>query len=191
MTGADLKTMLTSLGLRQHQAARLLGVTTRAVGMWANEEREIPGPVTAYLGLLAALPSALRIKEIARIQENVEMFDGMYRMDLVGAADRGLGVLILQDGRVFGSDTVVSYDGTYAPTGKPGCVMMKVRVSVPPGTPLVQGLMSGHHGFSFDVGPEEVALGRPGGATFTVMTPVGGPNGAVTVHLMKLRNLPD
>lgn len=71
---------------------------------------------------------------------------------------------------------------------------MKVRVSAPPGVSvqLIQGVMSDHRGFSFDVGPQIVALGSPGGAVLTVMTPIGPPDRrAVTVHLTKLRNLPD
>jgi len=201
MTAAELRTTLESLDLRQHQAARLLGVTIRAVGMWINEEREIPGPVAAYFNLLMSLAAALRVKEFARIQENAEVFDGMYLMELgsgpsagIAPVETGLGVLVFQDGRIFGSDSHVSYDGDYVPTGKRGEVTMRVRVSVPPGVnvPLVQGVMSGHDGFSFDVGPQNVALGSPSGAVVTVMTPMGAPDRrAVTVRLTKLRNLPD
>jgi hypothetical protein len=201
MTATELRATLGTLDLRQHQAARLLGVTIRAVGMWINEEREIPGPVAAYFNLLMTLPAALRVREFARIQENAEVFDGMYLMEFSSGAstgiappELGLGVLVFQDGRIFGSDSRVSYDGDYAPTGRQGEVAMKVRVSVPPGVnvPLIQGVMSGHEGFSFDVGPQNVDLGRSGGTIVTVMTPIGPPdNRAVTVRLTKLRNLPD
>jgi hypothetical protein len=200
MTAVELRTTLGALDLRQHEAARLLGVTVRAVGMWINEEREIPGPVAAYFNLLGSLPMALRVKEFARLRESSEMFDGMYLMEFSSGSSQGIapsepgrGVLVLQDGRIFGSDSQVSYDGDYAPTGRPGEVAMKVRVTVPPGEniPLIQGVMSGHEGFSFDVGPQNVALASPGGAVFTVMTPIGPPDSrAVTVRLTKLRNLP-
>jgi hypothetical protein len=69
-----------------------------------------------------------------------------------------------------------------------------VRVSAPPGVSvrLIQGVTSDHRGFSFDVGPQNVALGSPGGAVVTFMTPIGPPDRrAVTIHLRKLRNLPD
>jgi len=201
MTAAELRATLGTLDLRQLQAARLLGVTIRAVGMWINEEREVPGPVAAYFNLLMSLPVALRAREFARIQENVEVFDGMYLMEFssgpstgIAPPETGLGVLVFQDGRIFGSDSHVSYDGEFAPTGKPGEVAMKVRVSAPPGVSvrLIQGVTSDHRGFSFDVGPQKVALGSPGGAVLTVMTPIGPPDRrAVTVRLTKLRNLPD
>ena len=201
MTAAELRATLGILDLRQHQAARLLGVTVRAVGMWINEEREVPGPVAAYFSLLGSLPAVLRLRELARIEENSEVFDGMYLMEFssgpsagIAPPESGLGVLIFQDGRIFGSDSHLSYDGDYAPTGRSGEVTMKVRVSVPPGVnvQLIQGVMSGHEGFSFDVGPQNVALGNSGGAVLTVMTPIGEPDKrAVTVRLTKLRNLPD
>jgi hypothetical protein len=201
MTAADLRATLGTLDLRQHQAARLLGVTIRAVGMWINEEREIPGPVAAYFNLLISLPVALRAREFARIQENAEVFDGMYLMEFssgpsngIAPAETGLGVLVFQDGRIFGSDSHISYDGDYSPTGRPGEVTMKVRVSAPPGVSvrLIQGVTSDHRGFSFDVGPQNVALGSPGGAVVAFITPIGPPDRrAVTVRLRKLRNLPD
>jgi hypothetical protein len=40
------------LGLSQVEAAILLGVHPRTTRRWANDEREIPGPVSSFLGYL-------------------------------------------------------------------------------------------------------------------------------------------
>lgn len=192
MTPDEFKAALDDLQLRQNQAAELLGVTTRAVGMWVNNEREIPGPVAAYLTLLLSLPGALRAKELARHRkDNSEMFEGMYRVDYVGAAGFGAAVLVFKDGEIFGYDEgQVSYDGTYNPTGVPGEVSLKVTLSVPPGVPLVQGFVAGHSGYTFDVGPVRVNLSQPE-KVFDVATPVNKPNGTVRGRIRKLRNLPN
>jgi DNA-binding transcriptional regulator YiaG len=186
----ELKAALDTLELPQIQLAALLGVTTRAVGMWVNGEREIPGPVAAYINLLLSLPKAICVKELTREREEPEMFEGMYRLDFAGHAGFGAAALVVRDGRVFGSDNGgVLYDGVYEPTGTPGEVIVNLTLTVPSGVTLVQGVVADHRGFTFKVGPQKVNLLKP--SEFMVATPVNGPRGVVKARLSKLREIPD
>lgn len=190
MAPDDLRAAFEALNLRQYQAAMLLGVTQRAVGMWVNGEREVPGPVSAYVNLLLSLPGALRAQELAKlqVQEDPAMIEGMYRVDFNGFTGAGIAILVFQGGRIFGSDTQVQFDGTYEPTGTPGEVTLHVTVNVPPGVDLVQGMNSGHRGFSYDIREiVDLQSQRP----VTVQTPIGGPRGKVTARLSRLRGLPN
>ena len=190
MIPAELKAALEALQLPQNQLAALLGVTTRAVGMWVNGERDIPGPVSAYLNLLLSLPKALCVKELTRPREEREMLEGMYRLDFSGHAGFGVAALVIKDGTVFGSDVAgVLYDGTYEPTGTPGEVTIALTLTVPAGVALVQGVVADHRGFTFQVGSQRINLLKP--SEFTVATPVNGPRGVVRARISKLRNLPD
>jgi hypothetical protein len=190
MIPSQLKAALETLELPQNQLAALLGVTTRAVGMWANGEREIPGPVAAYVNLLVSLPRAISTKELARRREEPEMLEGMYRLDFSGSAGFGVAALVIKDGTVFGSDVSgVLYDGHYEPTGTPGEVTVTLTLTVPPRVALVQGIVADHRGFTFQVGPQKLNLLKAG--EFSVATPVNGPRGVVKARISKLRDLPD
>jgi len=190
VTAAELRSALETLQLPQSQLAVLLDVSARAVGMWLSGEREIPGPVVAYINLLLSLPRALCVKEIARSRKEPEVLEGMYRLDFAGVAGFGVAALVLKDGTVFGSDVAgVQYDGTYEPTGAPGEVSVSLTLTVPPGVTLVQGVVADHRGFTFQVGPQKLNLLKPG--EVTIATPVGGPRGVVRARISKLRNLPD
>ena len=50
MTGQEIKSTLAQMALTQSDFARLVGVTPRAVNLWATDGRAIPGPAEAYLG---------------------------------------------------------------------------------------------------------------------------------------------
>jgi hypothetical protein len=158
--------------------------------MWLAGEREIPGPVSAYLGLLLSLPKALCAKELERSRREPEMLKGMYRLDFVGHTGGGVAALVLRDGTVFGADSVgVEYDGIYEPTNTPGEVSMSLVVTVPPGVHLVQGVVADHRGFSFKVGAQRLNLVKP--CEVTIATPVNGPRGLVRARMSKIRNLPN
>jgi hypothetical protein len=190
MTAAELRTVIEALQVSQIQLAESLGVTARAIGMWLGGEREIPGPVAAYLRLLLSLPRALCVKELERSRREPEMLEGMYRLDFTGHAGHGVAALVLRDGTVFGADEAgVQYDGTYEPTGASGEVSMSLVLTVPPGVTLVQGVVADHRGFSFQVGPQKLNL--LGTADVTIPTPVNGPRGVVRARMSKLRNLPN
>jgi hypothetical protein len=65
--------------------------------------------------------------------------DGIYSITFRGAADWGMGMLILQNGQVTGADASgVTYDGTFVDTGP--YIELHVTMSVPPGVALVQGV---------------------------------------------------
>ena len=66
------------------------------------------------------------------------VLDGIYSMTFRGAADWGMGMLILQGGLIIGSDAGgVLYDGTYIDRGLE--VVVNLKMTVPPGATLVQG----------------------------------------------------
>lgn len=60
MTAAQLRETLDRLGLNQLEAASILRVDGRTVRRWIAGDREIPGPVVAFLELLESCPAALR-----------------------------------------------------------------------------------------------------------------------------------
>jgi hypothetical protein len=52
MTATQFSKALDKIGITQHEAAQLLRVHPRTTRRWANDEREIPGPVFSYLDML-------------------------------------------------------------------------------------------------------------------------------------------
>jgi hypothetical protein len=185
MDAQDLRLTLDELGISQAEFSRLIDDTPLAVSLWLSEEREIAGPVAAYLQLLVSLPRGLQAKELARIRkEDPAMYEGMYRFDYQGKEGAGLGVLILARGRAFGSDGGVQYDGTCEPSAaQPGYVDVHLQLTVPPGVPLVQGVPAQPVAYSFDLDCSFAARGVTG---FRVETPFGPVQGEVTF----LRSVP-
>lgn len=185
MNGHDLRSIIEELGISQAELSRLIEVTPRAVSLWLSEEREVAGPVAAYLRLLASLPRSLQVKELARIRkEDPSMYEGMYRFDYQGKEGTGLGVMVLARGRAFGSDGGVQYDGTYQPsTARPGYVDAHLHLTVPPGVPLVQGVAAQAVAYGFDLNCSFAARG---------VTAVGieTPFGLVEAQVTFLRPVP-
>jgi DNA-binding transcriptional regulator YiaG len=68
MKREDLKALLLEVGLSQADFARLIGVTSRAVTLWMNDERAIPGPAEAYARVFRLLPPNIRQTELARLK---------------------------------------------------------------------------------------------------------------------------
>lgn len=68
MTGTELRIILEDLGMLQAELARLLGVTPRAVNLWATEKRSVPRAVIAYLGLFKRMSTARQAQEILRVR---------------------------------------------------------------------------------------------------------------------------
>lgn len=85
---------LDEFGLSPSDFARLVGVTPRAVSLWLNGQREVPGPVGAYAKLLKSLPPHLRRREIEStlaIRKNT-MRPAQYKFmlwQLISACDSG------------------------------------------------------------------------------------------------------
>ncbi len=172
MNEIELRAAIDDLGITQAEFSRLIEVTPRAISLWLAGEREVPGPVAAYLGLMASLPRALQARELARIrQEDPNMYEGMYKVTFQGAKGTGLGVLVMQRGRVFGSDGGVQYDGAAKPSeSRPGFADVQLHLTVPPGVPLVQGVPPKAMSYGFDL---ECSIAVRGTTPLTVQTPFG------------------
>jgi hypothetical protein len=187
MKSADLKSLLAELGLSQSDFARLLGLTPRAVALWVAEERSIPGPVEAYLRLLKLLPPNLRQVELTRLnQKGNEMRDGMYGITFQGQQGAGMGVLIFDNGKVYGTDTEgVRYDGGYLYDEVSGLADVKVKITFPPNVQSVFGL-SNPYEWSFDVTTRVNPKLKSG--PLAVNTSIGQ---TINAQFVYLRSLPD
>lgn len=150
MYSGELKLQLSGLELSQVEFAKLVGVTPRAVNMWVQGEREIPGPVESYLRIFQMLTSAQKFAEKERVagKEKV-MREGMYEVQFHTSnnpADWGMATLIFGGGTVYGVDAGggASYDGTYQPTADAGIVDVSLKVSFPPNVMSVFGIAYPH-----------------------------------------------
>lgn len=66
------------------------------------------------------------------------MVDGIYTMTFRGAADWGMGMLVLRRGTITGADIGgCLYEGLY--TEEPENIVMQLHMTVPAGATLVQG----------------------------------------------------
>jgi len=142
MSPTELKSLLTSLDLSQVNFARLVEVTPRAVNLWVMEERAIPGPVAAYSRLLNALPPNLRHIELGRLNERgTGMRDGMFGITFQGQHGAGMGMLVFDAGRVYGSDSEgARYDGGYVFNESSGKANVNLKVRFPPNVLSVFGI---------------------------------------------------
>lgn len=187
MIGDDLKTVLTELGITQADFARLIGVTARAVTLWISGDRPIPGPVDGYLRLFRLLPPNLRQIELSRLkQKGTSMRDGMFGISFQGRQGAGMGMLIFDNGRVYGTDTEgVRYDGEYIFDETTGLADVKVKITFPPNVKAVFGI-SNPYEWAFDVtttfDPKQNA------GALAVKTSLGQP---VSAKYIFLRNLPE
>lgn len=152
MISTDLKAFLSEFELTQADFARLVGVTVRAVTLWISEERSIPGPVNAYARLFQLLPANLRQIELNRLkQKGTNMRDGIFGITFQGQHGRGMGMLIFDNGRVYGTDEAgVRYDGDYLFDEGSGLANVKVKVMFPPNIRSVQGI-SNPYEWSIDI----------------------------------------
>lgn len=187
MDSAELRTSLADLGITQADFARLLGVTTRAVAMWMSDERPVPGPVVGYLRLMQVLPPNLRQIELNRLkQKGTHMRDGMYGISFQGQQGVGMGVLIFDSGRVYGTDTQgVRYDGEYLYNETTGMADVKVKVTFPPNVRAVFGI-SNPYEWAFDATTSFNPKLNSG--PLAVRTSVGQP---INAQFVFLRNLPE
>lgn len=174
MEPTDLRELLETLGLSQADFARLIDVTPRAVNLWTSADRAIPGPVAAYLRLLASIPAALRAQEFSRLTKEAIVTDGMFEIVYQGRTGAGTGVLVLMAGRVFGSDGGVLYDGTYEPSSSNSDFLdVYLRCTVPPGIGLVTGVPPQKMTYSFDLSAKIRSRGETRVKVETPYGPVG------------------
>jgi hypothetical protein len=187
MTSDELKISLRELGVSQADFARLIGVTTRAVTLWLANDRSIPGPVEGYLRLMLMLPQNLRQIELNRLKaKGTTMRDGMYGISFQGREGAGMGVLIFDTGKVFGTDTEgVKYDGEYVYNEGTGQVAVKVKITFPPNVRAVFGV-SNPYEWAFDITTSFDPKNNNG--QLAVQTSLGQ---AINAQYVYLRSLPE
>lgn len=188
MSSEDLKLILEELGLTQADFARLIGVTSRAVTLWLADERAIPGTVEGYIRLFKLLPGNLRQVELNRLKQRGEgnMRDGMFRINFQGQQGDGMGVLVFDNGRVYGSDTEgVRYDGEYLFKKESGLADVKIKVTFPPNVRAVFGI-SNPYEWSIDV--TTTFNPKQNSGALAVKTSLGQP---IDAQYAFLRDLPD
>lgn len=76
MSPDEFRTALEKIDLYQVEFAHLMGVSSRAVSLWANGPVKVPGPVRAYLRLLLSIPSDQQRQELGRLFVLEETSDG-------------------------------------------------------------------------------------------------------------------
>jgi len=111
--------------------------------------------------------------------------NGFYAAYLTGSAGQGFAMLVFRNGTIVGIDAAgVKYDGTYSDVGSG--IAVKLSVSIPPNTSLIQGLSSGPESdiseIDFQLPPD--FLSKP----FIRINSKHGPENA---KLTKLRELDD
>jgi hypothetical protein len=187
MKSDELEAALAELGITQADFARLIGVTSRAITLWVAEQRSIPGPAEAYLRVLQLLPQNLRQVEFNRLKrKGTDMRDGMYGISFQGQQGVGMGVLIFENGRVYGTDTQgVRYDGQYLYSESTGLADVKIKVTFPPNVRAVFGI-SNPYEWAFDVTTSFNPKQNSG--PLTVRSSVGQP---INAQFVFLRTLPE
>jgi hypothetical protein len=187
MIGNELRSILAELGVTQADFARLIAVTPRAVALWTNGERPVPGPVEGYLRLLRLLPQNLRQVELSRLlRKGSAMRDGMFGVTFQGRQGAGMGLLIFDNGRVYGTDTQgVRYDGEYIFNETTGLADVKVKITFPPNVKAVFGI-SNPYEWAFDV--TTTFDPRSNSGALAVQTSLGQP---VNAQYVFLRSLPE
>lgn len=187
MTGPELSAILNELGVSQAEFSRLSDVTPRAVSLWIAGDRKIPGPVTAYVGLLRSIPPNLRQVELARLEERkVMMREGMYGVEYQSVAGSGAGVLILESGLAYGADPWGGrYDGEYIYNEQTGLADLKLKLTFAPNAPAVFGV-SHPYEWSIDV-TTQIDPSKDEGS-LRIATPIG-PH--IDVGYRYLRSMPE
>jgi DNA-binding XRE family transcriptional regulator len=187
VTSNELKAALEELGLTQANLARLMFVTPRAVNLWMNEGRNIPGPAEAYIRLFRLLPQNLRQIELNRLKERgTGMRDGMYGITFEGPQSAGMGLLIFDAGRVYGTDSgAARYDGEYVFHENTGLADVVVKVTFPPNGVSVFGLANPYE-WAIDVSASLDPKQDSG--TLQVRTSLGQP---LVAQFRFLRSLPE
>jgi len=187
MKSSDLKAALAELGISQADFSRLVGVTSRAVTLWMGDERAIPGPVDAYVRILCLLPGNLRQVEFSRLKEKgTAMRDGFFGISFQSQNDAAMGVLIFDNGRVYGTDVAgVRYDGEYLFDETSSLARVKIKVTFPPNVRAVFGIVNPYE-WSFDVTAKFNPKQNAG--QLAVKTSIGK---ALSARYVFLRDLPE
>lgn len=181
-----LRNALVSSNLTQLEFAKILGVTPRSVNLWATGQREIPGPVTAYIRLFQAIPQTFRDLELSLVKEDKKMLkEGMYNLTFEGFEGEGGGTLIFEGGRVYGCDTGGGrYDGQYQFNSQTQNIDSEIKVTIPPNVETVTGFVQPFE-WAFDI---KFSFPRGNMDTPLKLNTVIGP---VNAHIEYMRELPE
>ena len=103
------------------------------------------------------------------------MKEGFYRIDYVGTVGRGFGIIVLDTQVVVGTDMAGGlYDGTYQFNPDTNMLEAKIKVTIPAGAWLVQGIPAQDKKWNFEF---EASFRRETTETpVTVQTPFGPVN---------------
>jgi hypothetical protein len=172
MSRVDLRVILEEIGLSQANFARLLQVTPRTVNLWLGGDRDIPGPVEAYVRLFKSLTASQRQTELARLkQKESAMRDGMYGVSYSSVAGEGYCVLVFDEGRVFGVDPWgAKYDGEYVYDSQTGMAEFGVKVTFPAHCQSVLGIS---HPYEWSLDLKTALNPRQDSGVLRISTPVG------------------
>ena len=112
--------------------------------------------------------------------------EGIYTMTFRGAADWGMGMLVLRGGTVTGADMAGGlYDGRYIELSE--ALVLEMKMTVPAGVALVQGTPpqdeSYDLNFSFEVSKRAIENSEP---VLVILPP-----GPINVIVKRLRSLED
>lgn len=159
MSSISLKQTLDRLGLKQSEFARLIGMSTRSVSLWATGESSLPGPVAAYLRVLELLPAETRAEELKRVQGRSKMIDeGLYNIEYRAKAphcdgdELGSALAVLRNGKILGSDRWGAvFQGSYEYDQVARKNAVHLRLHVPPEGELVTGFEAGPEGAIVEV----------------------------------------
>jgi hypothetical protein len=109
----------------------------------------------------------------------------MYGITFQGQQGAGMGVLVFDAGRIYGTDGGARYDGEYVFNERTARVDIKVKVAFPPNVVAVFGI-SNPYEWSLDITASFDPKANTG--EFAVQTPIGKPLQAQYAYL---RPLPD
>jgi hypothetical protein len=114
------------------------------------------------------------------------MINGFYAIYYTGVSGSGIGVLAINKGIIVGADMVGGrYDGAYKQSAIAGAYDAEVRITMPPGSSLVTGVLAGPQPLYMDVAmtlPENLGGEQP--------IRIETQTGPVNVIFRKLRDYP-
>jgi hypothetical protein len=111
--------------------------------------------------------------------------DGFYAAYLTGSGGQGFGMFVFRNGTIIGADAGgAKYDGTYKDIANGFSI--KLAVSLPPNTMLIQGVTTGPEADS-----SELEFQVPADFLSQPFLRVSAKHGPVNVKLTKLRELND
>jgi hypothetical protein len=109
--------------------------------------------------------------------------NGFYAVYMTGSAGQGFAMLVFRNGTIVGVDVSgVKYDGTYR--SSENGFFVKLKVSIPPNTLLIQGVSSGPENDN-----SELELHLPPDFLEQPFLRISAKHGPVNVKLTRLRAL--